>query len=164
MIPFPSNPVLRISEIPTNVMDQAQQRAALSKTEPPPDAAVMPSETSDRAEACDKARPVDRERLVNKLNYLNFQDRTVLLAFAHARYGHELRVEARPQPCRDNRLRCTWVDPRVVPAISRYYVFSSLFVPDEQKLLQGIGRVTAMDEAGIDIELPEQWTEVRRPF
>ena len=146
-------------------MDQAHQQAFLSEggASPDADAASEPTKlpgSVDRAAASDKPRPVDRERLINKLNYLNFQNRTVLLAFEHARYGHELRVEARPQPCQENRLRCTWVDPRAARAISRYYVFSSLFVPDEQKLLQGIGRVTAMDEGGIVIELPELCSEV----
>ena len=106
------------------------------------------------------ARPVSRERLINKLNYLHFQNKIVLLAFEHARYGHTLRVEARPQPCQENRLRCTWVDPSAARAISRYYVFSALLIPDEQKLLQGIGQVTSMDEEGIVIELPEECTEV----
>jgi hypothetical protein len=44
---------------------------------------------------------------------------------------------------------------RAARAISSHYVFSSLFVPDEQKLLQGIGQVISMDEEGIVIELPE---------
>jgi hypothetical protein len=99
--------------------------------------------------------------LINKLNYINFQNKTVLLAFEHAKYGHTLRVEARPQPCRENLLRCTWVDPQEARAVSRYYVFSSLFVPDEQKLLQGIGQVISMDEGGIVIELPKTCTEVQ---
>jgi len=105
-------------------------------------------------------RPVDRKRIINKLNYLNFQNKTVILAFEHARYGDTLRVEARPQACRENQVRCTWVDARAARAISRNYVFSSLFVPDEHKLLQGIGQVTSIDQEGIDIELPDVCTEV----
>ena len=146
-------------------MDQAQQNFNVNRsgTQVEGEAASGPPkilETIDPVSATVAPRPVSRERLINKLNYLNFQNRTVLLGFEHARYGHTLRVEARPQPCRENRLRCTWLDPRTARAISRYYVFSSLFVPDEQKLLQGIGQVTAMDEEGIVIELPEVCTEV----
>ena len=148
------------------VMDQAQEHLNVSEAGAQVDgeAASGPLktlETIDPVFSTAAPRAVSRERLINKLNYLNFQNRTVLLAFEHARYGHTLRVEARPQPCREHRVRCTWVDPRVARAISRSYVFSSLFVPDEQKLLQGIGQVTSMDGEGIVIELPEICTEVR---
>ena len=146
-------------------MDQVQQYFSFSEGSAPADGegASGPPEapgTTDPASSTASPRPVSRARLINKLNYLNFQNRTVLLAFEHARYGHTLRMEARPQPCQENRLRCTWVDPRAARAISKYYVFSSLFVPDEQKLLQGIAHVTLMDEEGIVIELPEVCTEV----
>ncbi len=154
-----------ICEIWIKAMDQAQQHFSISEG-----GAAVDSEAASRppkmleainpASASDEPRPVDRERLINKLNYLNFQNRTVLLAFEHARYGHTLRVEARPQPCQDNLLRCTWVDPRDARVLSKYYVFSSLIVPDEQKLLRGIGQVISMDEGGIVIELPESCTEV----
>lgn len=146
-------------------MDQAQQDFSISEgsdlvvdecSSGSPKALV----TIDQAFSPPVPRPVSRERLINKLNYLNFQNRTVQLAFEHARYGQTLRVEVRPQGCRGNHLRCTWVDPQAARAITRYYVFSALFVPDEQKLLQGLGQVTSMDEEGIVIELPEECTEV----
>jgi len=146
-------------------MDQVQQHFSISEGGSPVDGELAPAspktlETIDPASSPAAPRPVSRARLINKLNYLNFQNKTVLLAFEHARYGHILRVEARPQPCRENRLRCTWVDPRAARAISRYYVFSSLLIPDEQKLLQGMGQVISVDEEGIAIELPEECTEV----
>ena len=146
-------------------MDQAQVLLSLSEGVAPVDGEVAsePPKTLTIIEPASSAaapRPVSRERLINKLNYLNFQNKIVLLAFEHARYGHTLRVEARPQPCQENRLRCTWVDPSAARAISRYYVFSALLIPDEQKLLQGIGQVTSTDEEGIVIELPEECTEV----
>ena len=121
---FPHSPNKRICEIWIKVMDQAQVLLSFSEGSAPVDgdAASGPPktlETIDPVSSTAAPRPVSRERLINKLNYLNFQNRTVLLAFEHGRYGHTLRVEARPQPCRENRLRCTWVDPRVARAISR---------------------------------------------
>jgi hypothetical protein len=147
-------------------MDQGQQHYGVIEGKAPAEGQGVSGpprmlETIDPAFPTTGPRPVDRKRLINKLNYLNFQNRTVVLAFEHAKYGHTLRVEARPQPCRENHLRCTWVEPRAVRAISKHYVFSSLLVPDEQKLLRGTGQVTSMDEEGIVIELPEVCTEVR---
>jgi len=105
-------------------------------------------------------RQFDRRRLVNRINYLSFQNRTVLLNFEHASYGDTVRVAARPQPCEDSQLRCAWVEPPAARALSRYYVFASLCVPDEQRLLQGTGNVISMDKDGITIELAASCTEV----
>ena len=147
-------------------MDQAQQHMSLSDGGSPAggELASSPPKTLkaiDPASSPTAPRPISRERLINKLHYLNFQNKTVLLAFEHARYGHTLRVEARPQPCRENLLRCTWIDPQEARAVSKYYVLSSLFVPDEQRLLQSMGQIVSMDEDGIVIELPEICTEVQ---
>jgi hypothetical protein len=147
-------------------MDQAQQHTGVRESGSPADgelASGPPKTLGTINPALFPAvpRPVSRERLINKLHYLNFQNKTVLLAFEHARYGHTLRVQARPQPCRENLLRCTWVDPQEARAVSKYYVLSSLFVPDEQRLLQSMGQIVSMNEDGIVIELPEICTEVQ---
>jgi hypothetical protein len=93
-------------------MEKAHQYVSVVEGEAPPEGdAAKTLGKIDPTIPTATPRPVERKRLINKLNYLNFQNRTVLLAFEHARYGHTLRVEARPQPCRENRLRCTWVDP-----------------------------------------------------
>jgi len=150
-------------------MDQAQQHFSIIEGGAPADGDALSGppkilgaiDPISPASSTAGPRPVDLKRLINKLNYLNFQNKTVLLAFEHARYGQTLRVEARPEPCGENLLRCTWVDPRDARAISKYYVFSSLFVPDEQRLLQSMGQIVSMDEEGIVIELPESCTEVQ---
>jgi hypothetical protein len=146
-------------------MDHAQQHFSVIEGGAPEEGKAVP-EASKALPPIDPITPVarpqsvDRKHLINKLNYLNFQNKTVLLAFEHARYGHTLRVEVRPQPCHEKRLRCMWVDPRVARVVSKNYHFSSLFVPDEQKLLQGAGKVVSISEEGIVIELPEVCTEV----
>jgi hypothetical protein len=105
-------------------------------------------------------RAFDRKRLINRLNYLAFQSRTVLLNFNHATYGDRLRVAARPQSCEANLLRCTWVELRAARALSKYYAFSSICVPDEDKLLKGTGNVVSLDKDGILIEIAPTCTEI----
>lgn len=135
------------------------QRAGLANGEAP----------STRDGAADCAQPelpptpprvFDCKRLINRLNYLAFQSRTVLLNFNHATYGDRLRVAARPQSCEADRLRCTWVELRAVRALSKYYVFSSICVPDEDKLLHGTGNVVSIDKDGIVIEISPTCTEI----
>ncbi len=105
-------------------------------------------------------RMFDRNRLINRLNYLAFQGRTVLLDFNHATYGDRLRVAARPQSCEANLLRCTWVELRAARALSKYYVFSSICVPDEDKLIHGTGNMVSLDNDGIVIEVSPTCTEI----
>jgi hypothetical protein len=143
-------------------MDQLQQHVSVSDCAP---SAAVPTlsgtaVTTGQAASPTVARRLDRDRLINRLNYLTFQDRSILLAFEHARYHDPLRVEARPLPCQGSQLRCTWVHSGTAAMLSKYYVFSSVFVPDTEKLLQGTGEVTALDEDGITIELSGSCAEV----
>lgn len=119
-----------------------------------PESAHRPNTTANHP-----PRVLDRTRLINRLNYASFQNRTVLLDFEHATYGDAMRVAVRPQACDGERLRCTWIDPRVVRALARSYVFSTVCVPDEERVLQGRGSVVSIDEDGITIALALTCTE-----
>jgi len=144
-------------------MDIIEQHGVFRNETPFDSEAVSaPPEASDGTAppATVAPRPVERKNLINKLNYLNFQGRTVLLAFEHTKYGHTLRVEAQPQPCRDNRVRCTWVDPGAARSILRSHTFQSLLIPDQECMLQGGGEVISLDEEGIVIELSEFYARV----
>lgn len=146
-------------------MSQFQQHFTVRKDDLSADRAItceLPalSEPSSSPSPASSLRTVTRDQLINKLNYVNFQNRTVQLGFEHARHGHFLRLEARPEPCRDNRVRCTWVDPLAARDIPTSYIYSSFFVPDEHVLLRGLGRVTSIDGEGIEIELPDTCSEV----
>lgn len=118
------------------------------------------AETVTPEQASTGPKALDRKRLINRLNYLAFQSRPILLNFNHATYGDRLRVAAKPQSCEANLLRCTWVELRAARALSKYYAFSSICVPDEDKVLQGTGNVVSLDKEGIVIEIAATCTEI----
>ena len=62
-------------------------------------------EQSD-AEKLEKGKKVDKNQLINKLNYINFQDSTILINFKHPKYDKTVSVKATPQPCMEDLVDC----------------------------------------------------------
>ena len=108
----------------------------------------------------EKHRRVKLRRLINKLNYINFQDRSILVSFKHFRYDRTIRLEAKPMPCQGEKLECSWKDTRDLNLLSRYYVFDSLLVPDGQQVLQVPAKLVRLDGEGAGFTLPEFCMEV----
>lgn len=98
--------------------------------------------------------------LVNKLNFINFQDGDVLLKFKHAKYDHSLTLLAKPQPCSGNQLDCRWVEPKGVEKKLRFYDFESIFINDGEKLLIVEPKVIDVYELGISFLLPDSFYQV----
>ena len=103
---------------------------------------------------------VKLQRLINKLNYINFQDRTILVSFRHFRYDLTIRIEAKPLPCHDENLECCWTDNSDLDLLSRYYTFDSLLVPDGQQVLQVGAEMVRLDAEGAGFKLPEYCIEI----
>jgi len=101
-----------------------------------------------------------RGALVNKLNFINFTDRTVLVNFKHAKYATTLSLEAKPLPCAGERLDCVWtVTP--APGTLRSFIFLNLFINDGHTCLLVNPVNVIMDEQGISMLLPEACHEIR---
>jgi hypothetical protein len=58
----------------------------------------------------EKPRLVKKKDLINILNYLNFQDRTVLINFKHIKNNRTISCRAKPQPCFGDQLDCLWAE------------------------------------------------------
>ena len=56
----------------------------------------------------DLGKSVTKSHLVNRLNYLNFHDKTVMVGLRHLCYDNAITVRARPLPCAGGRLDCSW--------------------------------------------------------
>jgi hypothetical protein len=75
---------------------------AVKKPEPVP---APGTESAEEQESqADRGRSVSKSHLVNRLNYLNFQDQTVLVSLRHEAYDDAISLRARPQPCAGERL------------------------------------------------------------
>lgn len=108
----------------------------------------------------DNEKQIPRTKLINRLNYLNFQDGSLLVNFKHNKYSRTITLEAKPLPCHDENLECLWVDPSEVLQKIRSSSFENIFIIDGQKLVVATPAVGELNERGISLRLPETAQEV----
>jgi hypothetical protein len=108
-----------------------------------------------------KQRTVARNHLVNKLNFINFQDGTVLVNFKHPRFDRVISLRAKPEPCIEDILECVWVLPNGNREKVKAYRFQDLHVPDGHKLLCVVTDKVRVTAKGIRLRLPESCLEFR---
>ena len=109
----------------------------------------------------DHDRTVNKHYLINKLNYLNFQDKTVLVSLRHLRYDNVISLSARPLPCAGDQLECLWADVSDIDKVLTMYRFEYMLVPDRHKFLIAYGQLISMSAAGITLLLPANCREFK---
>lgn len=107
-----------------------------------------------------EAKKIKKNRLINKLNYLNFQERPLVVMLQHRKYGHSVSVQALSEPCSDDRLECIWVQNNPTVKHLKYYKFKHLMVPDGHKLLLVEPELMQMSAQGLVCQLPDTCCEV----
>ena len=105
-------------------------------------------------------RKVNKDRLVNKLNYINFKDDAILVNFRHQKYGHNVSCRAKPLPCLGDELACEWEDYPGLHRELKLYEFQNIFIPDGQKLIQAEPELVGISEEGIRFLLPDECIEI----
>ena len=85
---------------------------------------LVAESTSDKLES-QEWKEIRRDRLINSLNRINFQDGEVVLNFRHLKYNSILSVSAVPQPCLDEHLKCDWLEPFDPKKKFNSYIFDS---------------------------------------
>lgn len=103
----------------------------------------------------DSHQKLSKQQLVNKLNYLNFQDETILIKFKHKKYGQEFTCPAKPQPCLGEEAICAWVDPSAIKAKLHTYEFDSISLKERQWNLEIRLELLALTEEHIHFKIPE---------
>ena len=99
-------------------------------------------------------KSVAKSHLVNRLNYLNFQDQTILVNLRHVSYDTDIFLRARPLPCAGERLECVWAEGAGLKQLLRTYRFEYLLIPDGKKYLLVNSELVGMGEEGISLVLP----------
>ena len=80
-------------------------------------------------------RKVNRLQLINKLNFINFQDGTILLNFRHVKYTRSISFEVKPLSCTGDRLECIWIEEEGIGKKLNSYQFDTIYVNDGSRLL-----------------------------
>lgn len=104
----------------------------------------------------DKDRlPISRSYLINKINYINFFDRTIVLKFKHAKYGRTLTLDLKPQPCQGEQLDFKWpTESRIFKKLLPYQL-QSLLINDGKTLIRVEPETVSLHETGLCLRLPE---------
>lgn len=108
-----------------------------------------------------RGRNVSRRQLVNKLNFINFQDETIIAHFRHTKYDSSLSLKLKPLPCAGEQLDCGWVDTSALPQLLKNYDFDHLLIPDGKKPLLARPRQISCGEEGISFLLPVTCSEFK---
>jgi hypothetical protein len=98
---------------------------------------------------------VNKDQLVNKINYINFKDDTLLINLKHSKYNKTLTLFARPQPCLGEMLDCLWPAKKDIRQLLKFYEFKNILIPDGQKLILVEPEVIRMDNETISLLLPD---------
>jgi hypothetical protein len=96
-----------------------------------------------------------RSFLVNKLNFINFSNRTVRLKFKHTRFDRTITLKLKPLPCQGERIDLQWSQEDRLISRLKSFVFDSILIPDGQKLIRAEAKIISMNQTGISLHLPE---------
>ena len=105
-------------------------------------------------------KKVGKTQLINKLNFINFQDGTILINFSHLKYDKIITLNATPQPCMGDFVDCLWAEAAYTSHITQSYEFSDFLIANGQKLLKVEAELVKISEAGISLLLPDESFEI----
>ncbi len=105
-------------------------------------------------------KEVSKKQLINKLNYINFQDGTVLINLKHTKYNSKISLHAKLQPCHNDCLECIWIETEGLHQKLKSYEFQNLLVNDGQNLLLVKPEMNSISVKGISLVLPEKCYEI----
>lgn len=121
-------------------------------------AKVVEFKSSNPAQA--KNRDINKKRLINRINYINFQDGTLLVNFRHTRFDGTITLQARPNPCLTGHLECFWARPNNIARILQTHVFEDVLIPDQLTPWRVVPTLLSVDEKGITFSLPENGIQI----
>ena len=120
---------------------------------------LIPHNTSDKLES-QEWKEIRRDRLINSLNRINFQDGKVVLNFRHQKYNSILSVPALPQPCQDNHLICNWLESQEFIKKFNSYIFDHFYFTDGFKKVLVKAKLVDISSQWVKLDLPETCIEM----
>lgn len=104
---------------------------------------------------------LDRQRLVNTLNYLHFQANPIYAFLSHPEYDESVLIEVHPDPCLGKVLNCRWAATYARYKLEHYRL-KYLILPHAQSFIVVPGRLLSRDSDRFSLELPEAALVVSR--
>ncbi|UCF89951.1 MAG: hypothetical protein JSW39_16805 [Desulfobacterales bacterium] len=145
------------AELPQAPLSAASQEVGQLQKEGPSQRSSSKPDAGEQNEQ----KLVSKQQLINRINYINFQDETLVVNFHHTRFDKIIALHAKPQPCLGDLLDCQWVDANGFRQIIQSYEFQSFFLTHGSTLWVVEPELIRLDEKGISLLLPETGFEFR---
>ncbi len=100
--------------------------------------------------------------LIDRINYLNFQDETILINFQHKQHEYKITKHVIPQPCQGQVLECLWTDISDLIPVFKNYRLLNLLIQDNNKVLQVKPRIISATKKKIVLGLPSMYEEINK--
>ncbi len=107
-------------------------------------------------------RIISRDFLVNRLNFVNFQEGHIQVILSHRQYHQGLFLPAFPQPCSGFELSCLWAEVTDEPVLLQTHELKYILVPRGEKFIQSIPQVIELNPKGCCLKLPDISREFSR--
>lgn len=101
----------------------------------------------------DKEARLNRSRLVNAINYLHSQGRTLFAIFRHTKYDTRMSVEAAPVPCKEDYLFLSWKTPEKLQGRFHLYKIQEILFQTGRGVFSFEPQIVAIDDKGVSIDL-----------
>lgn len=108
-----------------------------------------------------KAVKINKAHLINKLNFINFQNDFIRMNLNHPKFPRTVSCDVRPQPCSGDHFNCLWADSADSRRQLKTYEFQNLVVTDGQKQFIITPRLVKMTDEMISFILTDSCCEVR---
>ena len=105
-------------------------------------------------------RVIHRDFLVNRLNFINFQEQSIQIHFSHRQSTRRICLTASPQPCIGPELECRWAEAPDSALPLENYRLDYLLVPYGEKFIKSVPEIIEISAAGCRLRLPAAGREV----
>jgi hypothetical protein len=104
-------------------------------------------------------KEIGLNKLINRLNFVNFQESSIVVNFRHPKYPRTISLEATPLPCSGTKLECHWSEPGEFKATLHACSFENILIDNGQKLVLAVPELISLNERGAVFLLPEKAVE-----
>ena len=106
------------------------------------------------------AKKVNRKKLIDHLNYINFSEGEMLVVFRHAKYDEIVVRAIKPEPCQGETVFGRWNNPTQFSESLRDLEVLCFFVEKKREIILAQSRKMNISDQGITLTLPECGFEI----
>ena len=108
-----------------------------------------------------RRKKLSKKNLINFLNRINFSEGEISLQFRHNKYHSIISLQAKPQVCNNDFLRCYWSEPVKAKIKLKHFTFENFSFSNGLTNTHVSATVRELNNKGIYLELPESCYEMK---